>query len=472
MPLFRGPHRSDEKRPRGYRLGFAAGVTAVLTGLISIAYLVALFVNWRLGDPGSPEIHGAPLRIAVAGSDAVFLMSSQWETRITGGSHRWRVDRGTEKVLHVDLWRFDAATMQPAWRRRLLTERHGVRSQLALLGADGDRLWLFVRQPIVVSATDGGVMGNAERIEARNPPLAGVLPRDSGFYKFFAGHGLVLTSADARAWRIDAATLEAKPWLPQSSKPRDSLVAPPYFVPMSTSSFQKRGMQLPNDWLGVLTDAEAAKFAAKPVIPGRRPDERPGAMQEVLESQHYPTDLDHSGPNRFRVWRAKVEQVSAAPAGWSKDLPDDWGTRPKYSDYKALPESPEFLRAGLLSDGRSKLPIWLRSPDSVLILHRDRIDDEGRLFLARIVGPDGRVAWNAGLGLSILQAVAPGPDTIVLYGREYPSAPDLHGNPYNDAHEKLVSVATGSGNVRVFDITGADRANGPRTERPPGAQPR
>jgi hypothetical protein len=110
----------------------------------------------------------------------------------------------------------------------------------------------------------------------------------------------------------------------------------------------------------------------------------------------------------------------------------------------------------LLSDGRSNLPILLRDPDSVLVLHRDRIDDAGRLHVARMAGPDGRVLWDAALPLSIVQSVMPGTGPLVLFGRGYVEARSDAGDPYHTAHEWLIALDTATGAVRKFNVTEAD----------------
>jgi len=453
--LFR--RNPDEPRPpTAWRLGFASGVAALASLLVLIAYLISMWVAVAAGRVEAPRTLGAPLRVAAPGVDGVFLLTAQQETRVTGGRSRWSAHRGTETVTHVDLWRFDVSSMQPVWRRRLLTERGGSIGDLALMGADGARLWVFLRQPLVLDLASGDVIGNASVIEARNTPLQGVLPRQLNHYRFFEGYGLVFTAADARAWVLDAGTFVATPWQAKGTPRRPATIGPAYLAPNSLTTFQKRGLLLPRDWLGVLTDDEAAALSKPPEVPGAKPGERRGALAAHLEYMQAPPDLAHAGPKRYRLWRSKVEQVSAAPAGWPKELPNNWGLRPRYSNFRVLEQSPEFLQAGLLGDGRSKVPIWLTGPDSVLVAHRDRIDAEGRLHVTRIAGPAGRVVWDAPLQLSILQSVMVGTGPLLLFGRGHVQPLPQVGDPYHSAHEWLVSLDLASGAVRSFDMTAVD----------------
>jgi hypothetical protein len=168
-----------------------------------------------------------------------------------------------------------------------------------------------------------------------------------------------------------------------------------------------------------------------------------------MEYARAPPDLKHEGPKRYRLWRAKVEQISAAPLGWPKELPDKWGKRNRYSNFSLLEKSPEFLQAGLMSDGRSPLPLYLTQPDSVLVLHRDRIDDAGRLHVTRIAGPDARTMWDARLPLSSMECVMPGRGSVVVFGRE-------RADRRASESERLITIDLASGAAQTFDVSGAD----------------
>lgn len=120
-------------------------------------------------------------------------------------------------------------------------------------------------------------------------------------------------------------------------------------------------------------------------------------------------------------------------------------------EYALLEKSPEFMQAGLLSDGRSELPLYLTKPDSVLILHRNRIDDAGRLHVTRIAGPDARTVWDARLPLSSVEAVMPGRDRLVLFGRERGDR-RVQGIDM----EWLISIDFASGAAHTFSLSEAD----------------
>jgi hypothetical protein len=396
------------------------------------------------------ELRGPVLRTAQGGADRVYLLTTQSERIIPLRTGFRRPAARLRQMLHVDLWAVDAATAQPAWRRRVRTFEDRGALTYAMLGVDGGTLWLFVREPIGIALRDGAIVADGARIEAANPSLAGKRVDQDG-YVAFGGQGLQLTLTDATQWVVHGGSLAAEP---RDEAPRDRAgLAVPAYDASYAHQLQMRGLRVGKTmWLGVLTDDEAKTLQADPVVPGRAPGERRGVMADFLAGQHVPQPLTVQ-PKSYRLWSAKVTQVSAAPAGWSKDLPDNWGTRDQFGDYRALPEAPPFLQAGLLGDGRSEHPVWFREPDSVVVLHHDKLGDTGRLRLARVSGPAGRVVWDAALGLADLGASMYGPQTLVLAGTEPNAAHDPQSEVSRETHEKLVVIDVPSGRVALWNLT-------------------
>ncbi|KAF1708048.1 hypothetical protein CSC73_10505 [Pseudoxanthomonas sacheonensis] len=394
----------------------------------------------------------APLRTDQGGADRLYLLSTQSET-ITGAMGRRSNNRVRRELLHVDLWAIDPATATVAWRKRLRTYEGTERSGrdlrgFALLGADGKTLWLTVDGPLGVSLADGSVVADGARIDAANPAMAGKRVDEPG-YIAFGRHGLQLTLNDASQWRIDASDL--------SAAPRDTDVRNPAgIVPPaksgSTSNFMTRALPIGERWLGVMTDQEAEFYRNKPVIPGRDPNERPGAMQQYLEANHVPAPLEPK-PQQYRLWGARVQQVSAGPPDWPKQLPDRWGKRPKFSHYRVLPESPRFLRAGLLHDGNQpEQALWYRQPDSVLALHSDKLGQQGRLQLTRVSGPLGKPVWSLALPMDQLRSVMRKDNDLLLLGSEPPAAADEKSQE-EGPHVKAVRVDVATGRIAALDLT-------------------
>ncbi|MBL0163237.1 MAG: hypothetical protein IPP82_06235 [Xanthomonadales bacterium] len=410
----------------------------------------------------------APLRTTQDGLDRAYLVSTQSESVYFGSG------RGVSQVrrddLHVDLWAIDAASATVAWRRRLRTfegsQREGrMLTGFEILGVDGTTLWLNAEGPVGVSLKDGSVVADASRIEKRNPSLAGKLVTQRG-YIAFGRNGLQLTLSDASQWRIDANDLLAAPRDTPVRHP-EGIVPPANPLPSTTSSFQVRSLSAGQAWLGVLTDAEADELSHPPVIPGRDTGERPGALQQFLNDNHVPQPLNNPLPRPYRLWQAKMTEVSAAPQDWPKELPDNWGKRSEFSEYKVLADAPAFLRAGLLRQHRhAEIPLWYRDPDSVLVLHVDKLGDAGRLQLTRVSGPNGKVVWQAPLPMASLASVMHGDHDLLLWG----SVPDVAddgrsgGHPW---HQVLVRVDVPTGKSMVLDLI----REGFTHEPTPGSKP-
>ncbi|HYP05518.1 MAG TPA: PA2928 family protein, partial [Bryobacteraceae bacterium] len=210
------------------------------------------------------KVFESPLR----SGDRVFIVTGQWKTNINFQGAGDTVLRTTD--LHVDLWSFDARTAEPKWRQRLQTERNGAMMNRELIGAQGDVLWVSTPMgPIAASMTDGAIKANSESIESRNPQLKGLLPRERHYYQFDA-QGLLLTTADARKWRLDPETFVASPGQPATGETPlgHGVIFPRYWTPNSTASFVTRSLNIPGYWLGVLNQEEAASFAKTNSIGG------------------------------------------------------------------------------------------------------------------------------------------------------------------------------------------------------------
>ncbi len=75
----------EPEPPKGWRLGFAAGVATVLSLLLSVIYFSGFWITTAAGELEAPRVVEPVLRAATAGGDAVFVLTAQQETRLVGG---------------------------------------------------------------------------------------------------------------------------------------------------------------------------------------------------------------------------------------------------------------------------------------------------------------------------------------------------------------------------------------------------
>lgn len=204
------------RRPRGPGKGGALGFLLVGVLVLVVLGAAAFYYLWRNPVDSPARLLGAPLYLAgEAGRDRVLLLTEQ--RRIFG-------IEGTPlqiptSFVRVDMWAFDPATAAPLWRQRLVSysdrprgNRPAVGSyQPTMLGADNGVVWAFMRDGLRgLAVADGIPVADAAVIAQLNPRLSGGLPLDPAFYDFDEG-GLLVTTADAREWRIDSRTLAARP---------------------------------------------------------------------------------------------------------------------------------------------------------------------------------------------------------------------------------------------------------------------
>ena len=394
-------------------------IALILLPLPLVIYLMAK--RLEVASYSSFGLFGAPVFAKVAEGERVYLLTGQWRRIRPPGRH----NRGYEYTdFYVDMWAVDATSAKPLWRKRLETERGGGFIDREFLGVDGNAVWILLHDKLVaLSAADGSVTAPVGSVEALNPELKGLMPTDSR-YIAFDHRGLCITAADARQWRVDPATFKATAVesVPQPAK--EGTFPPEFITPGGNGLHLVRGLDMTDAWMGLLTEEEF----------------------KVLAESNRTTQL--TSETRRRLWGGKTT------------TPDE--TLPMYRNYtelKPLPEAPEFLDAGLLREYSTQQqlpPIWVTDPPSVFVLHRERLGEAGKLRLARVSGPAGKVEWEAALPLTNVQSVKKMEKHILIFGHEY-----LEGDPditeaLRDSPQRLVSVDIATGAVHFHSHSVSD----------------
>jgi hypothetical protein len=422
--------------------------------LLFIFVLGAFILAWKANLFGSrlflspPEIMGGVVRTDEAAGGRLYYLTSQWEKRVSrvGGSRSSSSVR-TVSWLNTDLWELDAATAQPLFRRRI--RRAKVHGDARALGMEQGVLWARIPELVGIRLSDGEIVADSAKIEARNPSLAGFMPKPPqvGIFltesmqplKFSPQSGMVVRLDDAREVRIDPITLEATAYVapktpdkalsvsPEASAPPVRMAPVPLANGMDWYAMVRglamHGPDGGGQWLGLLAESELAELQERHVVSHQ---------------------MDFSVPRRQRLYRAEL-----------KTLQEFLGPRTTYLNPAVLPESPEFLMAGLLTQGpggsSGQSAMWRREPDSVFVLSRDRLGDEGRLQLARISGPKGVPVWSVALPLSNMGAWIPGERHALMLG----PAPSAPRSPMAEEGEnpvsQILSIDLKTGAVQSFN---------------------
>jgi hypothetical protein len=431
--------------PNRRRLALALGALPALPG----AGLLLSGCSETVTAHGPARVANGVLRLASDQGDRLAFLTSQWERRhVYLGGLRTGGSRRSVAHLHIDFWLVDVATARPLRRVRLRTDKQ--LGDVAVLGADRGILWARLPDLIGLRLADGSVVADRARVAAANPALASVLPQppDRTLFltpqqqrlRFTLADGLVMLLDDGRRVRLDPSTLqahvlgaaaEAEPEAATTAQRRRAL-APANGMQWNA---MVRGLNIARadrnternlDWLGLVAEREVAQIA------------REGQTTSVP---------DFTRPERFKLYRGRLRPETT-----------HFGVRHRLELVQPLPEAPEFLFAGLAVEDPQANPtraLWRRDPDSVFVLHRDRLGDAGRWLLSRIAGPAGRVVWRAELPLSDVGLWLPGEPNArhaLLLGTWLNAPRSPWAEEREDPSMQIASVDLDTGAMAAFNL--------------------
>lgn len=314
----------------------------------------------------------------------------------------------------------------PRWERVLgRIDDYARQEDSKLLGADGDRVWLFADGFQGIDAANGETVVDAAALEVANPALRGVVPNESRWFESDIQTGkLRVTAADGRLWQVDAQPLALTP----TTKDTNPMIKGDYLRGLQRWSagrafgaapddYTLQGDLLETQWVGLLAPEEHDRFEgqlSQPQRPQRDPPRRRRLCYGDATSDHGITGINWTNRN--------VTPVA---------------------------ESAEFLQGGLVRDGGRLGVLRLQDPDGFLVIHTDRLGDDGQYLLSRI-DTRGKPSWTAALPLRWIRDLVPTDDVLVLFG------PDRTTEYQGDAHDLLVTLDLASGRCRTWDyFTGA-----------------
>ena len=392
----------------------------------------------------APDMQGPAAMVDASGTHRLWLLSKVEERRqvaVGGGGRRSSMDWRTDTFFHFDLEAIDPVETKTVWKQRILTigdpKASGTKPSRVigssvsaqLLGQDGQVVWLLIGDaPYGLSVADGRVLVDPAKLQELNPTIKGLLPSEARYYGF--DQGLVFTSADARMFVVRGPQHAAGEYTPPP--PRTEERGRPQangqfeMVPMKPlGPPATRSVVFGGGWLGLYSEKEIADYA----------DDEWGRK---FHYQYSVTDEGRMARRNF--WRGRVATVHKFDATFERLM-----------DPAAVAGGPTFLR-GRFFEAKPDVALVLEDPPGLLVWHSTRMDDAGRLALAR-VDENLKTLWDTELPFSetdLVRRVAtwqvPGHIVIVGELQFTDDAHVTHRDPY------LASIELDSGKLRARQL--------------------
>lgn len=122
------------------------------------------------------------------------------------------------------------------------------------------------------------------------------------------------------------------------------------------------------------------------------------------------------------------------------------GTHDRLFDVTRVPGAPEDLEAGLLIKQGTRQALRLQDPPGFLVLHRTRLDEEGRLALTRL-DDQLKTQWTATLPYHDLRNRYESPGHLLLYGIVQETEKGVTGSS-----EHLVALDLRDGKLQEWNV--------------------
>jgi len=397
-----------------------ARTAALLAPLLLAACMTSTF------DP--PEREGAPALVRDAGTPRLWLATKQEEQRMirVGGGSRSVGTWKTVSYYHFAIEAHDPATVERLWKQPLRTmkdDEGGHSAESRMLGQDGDVVWMFVADgPIALSSRDASVVADRAAIERANPELRDLVPKKLDYYAY--DDGLVIIAADARRWRLRGAALHAEPYVAPSVDYFNTVqfMATRWNGGYRTRDFLTRHAMLGDRWLGFYSPREAD-------------DAREDGFGDHFAK---PDDVLNEGSQARRAfWTARIGKTGEFSEGRHDRL----------VALDRVADVPDFLDAGWMKRAGVPEAFRVRDPDGLLVVHRTRLDEEGRLAITRIDASSLQSRWTATLPFQELRNKFELGDRLLLYGQITQTTKGV-----TRTGERIVSLRLADGAVHSWNV--------------------
>lgn len=370
----------------------------------------------------SPQRIGPVGLVEADGQHRLWLVTRQEEERSRRIGGRWSSGRWvTDYRHHLAVHAHDPVTAAPVWTRELKVVEGDGSPPIRILGQNGDVVWVFAADELLaLSARDGRVVGDRARLEQVNPALRGLFPSELSFHVWI--DEAVITLADGRLVRVDAASFRAHPYTIENEERfrQAQFASSTWNGGYRTADFGVRHGLFDGRWIGMLSEAEAVD-----------------AAQDGF-GDHY------KDSSRIRDASASVRRgVVEAEIGRTREFSE--GSHLRLLSLTPLPGTSTWLDGRFLKQAGVAAPQPLQ-PGGVLVLHRTRLDRLGRLALSRLDTAFAET-WRTDLPLQELTMRWDADDRLLLYGGWDEGEPGR-----SDWHEALLSLNLRDGRLHGWHI--------------------
>ena len=479
---------------------------------IAACLLAVLLSACSHSDFDPPERSG-PIGLVDTGSGKqAWLATIQEEQRsrhVGRGSRRsgtWI----TEHYYHLRLQGHDPASAQRLWLKELkvLRDKEGGRNaEVRILGQQGEVVWVWMHdQVLALSARDGSLVADRSTLEQANPDLKGLVPAELKFHTFIGA--LVITLADARRMRIEVPGFRATPYQVADERQFSYAVSlgTTWNGGHDTQDFGVRHGRFGKDWIGLLSGKEARDaeddargdhyadsadiddegamarrtfwratntawsddflaYGGRKGVQGYCEDRAESAARDDDSNAFLRAAADGNLDDYQNGARATAPATHAQRIRECVDTFDaekfrrivklerirnagEW-LQGRLLKAEADPGAPQWTQRGMRVKPAVRAALWLQDPEGVLVLHRTRMDAQGRLALSRVDGTYARTLWTAVLPYD------------ALTNRWYTGSHLLLNGNWSEIregvttrHEALLSLNLADGRWQAWDIGG------------------
>ncbi|MDQ3200009.1 MAG: hypothetical protein M3Q46_12655, partial [Verrucomicrobiota bacterium] len=146
---------------------------------------------------------------------------------------------------------------------------------------------------------------------------------------------------------------------------------------------------------------------------------------------------EDNGPTRRTFWTARI--------GKTKEFSE--GTHDRLFDVTRIPGALEYLEAGLLKRAGAQEPLRLEDQAGFLVVHRTRLDEEGRLAITRL-DDNFKAQWTTALPYHDLRNRFESPGRLLLFGIVQETEKGV-----TSSSEHLAALNLADGKMQSWDVS-------------------